>query len=264
MTRLCLWLLAALTGFPACPAHAGLAPPPAIFVVTEDRAPQTLWLGNQPAGPHTAMVKRIVEAAGYRADIQMYPWQRSYFLAQTRPNTLIYSIARSESREKHFLWIGELDSGLRWFYRRAGSRQPLPRTMEDLRLGNTTCVVQGDIGEENLRQLHFMEGKEFVVAYQRKDCLKMLLAGSVSMLLEAPDGLQWELAINRIPDAAVEKVLLLPSSHTQPLYLAASLGSDPAMVERLRNAWLALSRSGELGQLRRQRITAPMNYHLPH
>lgn len=250
-------VLTTLLGVAALPAMAESALSPPLLVVTEDRAPFTTLANDKPAGSHTAIVKALLETAGYQADIQILPWARSYATAQHRPNTLIYSMARSSPRENQFIWIGELENVGRWFFRLAGNRQAMPRSVEDIRANNVTCVVQGDIGEENLHQLGFKNGRNIVLAYLRKDCIKLVLSGSVSMLLESVNGVEWELARSRLPQGMLERVMPLLLAHPQPLYLAASQGSDPAMVKRLRNVWQQLEQSGELDRLRHMRPPIP-------
>jgi polar amino acid transport system substrate-binding protein len=78
-------------------------------VVTENSS----WLSTidaqgNIAGRNTQLVKDILARAGLKADFQVLPWARAYRMAATRPNTLIYSIARTSTRESQFIWLGQI------------------------------------------------------------------------------------------------------------------------------------------------------------
>lgn len=42
------------------------------------------------------------------SDIHLVPWARAYYETLNRPNTAIFSIARTKEREKLFKWIGPI------------------------------------------------------------------------------------------------------------------------------------------------------------
>jgi len=58
-------------------------------------------------GLHTRLVKHILDSLDIQYTLNAYPWARSYQLAQSKPNVLIYTINRTPHREQSFHWIGQ-------------------------------------------------------------------------------------------------------------------------------------------------------------
>ncbi len=79
-----------------------------IKVVTEDTFPVQYIENGVITGPATKLVEQVLITANLKYDIEVLPWARAYYLARTEPNVLIYSLARTPAREKHFKWIGRI------------------------------------------------------------------------------------------------------------------------------------------------------------
>jgi len=43
-----------------------------------------------------------------RSDLKLLPWPRAYYIAQTKPNSVLFSTARIPAREKLFKWAGPI------------------------------------------------------------------------------------------------------------------------------------------------------------
>lgn len=80
--------------------------PPVLKVVTTPFPPYVVDYEGLVAGPATEVVREVCQRAGVRCEFHALPWARSYHLAQTEPNTLIYSISRNSEREPLFEWVG--------------------------------------------------------------------------------------------------------------------------------------------------------------
>lgn len=85
---------------PFCYAHTPLK------VVTELSPPNQTRINNEVMGYSTEIVRLILAAANIDATIEIYPWARAYKMARSKPNTLIYSLAKTADREPLFHWIG--------------------------------------------------------------------------------------------------------------------------------------------------------------
>jgi polar amino acid transport system substrate-binding protein len=79
-----------------------------IKVVTEDTFPIQYLEKGQVLGPATDLVKSVLAEAGLPYSIEVLPWARAYNIALNEPNTMIYSLARTEQREGLFQWIGSV------------------------------------------------------------------------------------------------------------------------------------------------------------
>ncbi len=80
-----------------------------LMVVTEPWPPYNTFSNDDTAdGAHALIVQRALALSGLQAQTGVYPWARAMALAQSRPNTLLFSLARTPERENKFIWIGKL------------------------------------------------------------------------------------------------------------------------------------------------------------
>jgi polar amino acid transport system substrate-binding protein len=248
-----LLMALSLLGLPVA-SQAG-ANQPDLLVVTEDWPPYSYAGDNgEIQGLGTEVVKAVLHQAGLSAKIQIYPWARSLLLARNKPGTLIYSLARSKEREAQFIWIGELVPRNDWFFRAAGHRSIAPTSLAEVKHCGSVCLVNKDIVEDDLQRLGFVAQKHYITTARFTDCMKMVQNGSVQLLVSSPVDLAWELKTHPDIHSGFEPVLPLPSSGSEPLYLAASKGTSPEIVLRLRSAFRSLQKSGQIEQIRRQRF----------
>jgi polar amino acid transport system substrate-binding protein len=79
------------------------------LVVTEILPPYQFYQENNVlSGFSVEVLEALFEITGDDTDLQVLPWARAYRTALNQPNTLIFSLARSLSREKLFIWGGKL------------------------------------------------------------------------------------------------------------------------------------------------------------
>jgi len=95
VTALCLWLS---TGH----AIAG----DDLTIITEDYPPLNYVEKKELKGPSVDIVRAITDRLGAGSKIKVYPWARGYKLLETRKNTVLFSTARTNAREKLFKWVG--------------------------------------------------------------------------------------------------------------------------------------------------------------
>ncbi|WP_215782382.1 ABC transporter substrate-binding protein [Paludibacterium sp. B53371] len=242
------WLLTRL----GHPAWAEQLAPEVLLVLTEQQPPYSFMSGQGNIdGMGTRMTRAILEKAGLRGQFMLYPWARSLTLSRTRPNTLIYGLDRSREREKSFIWITPLATHERWIYRLRGTVPGSIRTLAQIRHQGMVCVVNDDIAEDDLRREGFVEGRSYISTNSYADCIRLVESGTVPYLVESPDSLAWELSLDWKLRSKFEAVTPLPASRHEPMYLAASPNTDPAVIARLRAAAAALKASGQLEQIRK-------------
>jgi len=79
-----------------------------LLVVTEDLWPFNYIEDNQIKGSATRLVKHALGKADFEYTIELLPWARSYKLALSQPNVLIYTINHTPSRDNKFHWLYRL------------------------------------------------------------------------------------------------------------------------------------------------------------
>ena len=110
---------------------------PPLLVVTEDLWPFNYLEDNQIKGSATVLVKRILKQADMDYTLALLPWARSYQMALTKPNVLIYTINQTPERDENFHWVTQIPVKVESnFY--ALSNSPLaikqPQSLKELRI----------------------------------------------------------------------------------------------------------------------------------
>ncbi|CUA82635.1 amino acid ABC transporter substrate-binding protein, PAAT family (TC 3.A.1.3.-) [Gulbenkiania indica] len=229
--------------------HVGAAPP--LWAVTEDRPPDNYRdPSGRPAGAHVETLRLALARSGLTADILLFPWARSYTLAQTRPNTLIFRLARLPERERRFIWVAELKRQQAYFYRAPFPMPFQPRTLAAIRDCCRVCVVNQDATETVLRRHGFRNGQQLVSVNSVHDCLRLVGDGSVNFFVTSPALLDTEAAHTLHGRLHFEQVL--PLGEPNRLYLAAHPQTDPVIVEKLRATLETMQMSGEIERIRQR------------
>lgn len=91
--------------FLTCVCIGGTAFGQAIQVVTEEYPPYNYSENGNVLGFCTDVVKEVLKRADLDYSIRSHPWSKSYEMAQSQPNVLIYSIGRNVERERLFKWV---------------------------------------------------------------------------------------------------------------------------------------------------------------
>ncbi|WP_404343409.1 substrate-binding periplasmic protein [Pseudoalteromonas mariniglutinosa] len=197
-----------------------------INVVTELSPPNQTLINNQVAGHSTELVKAIFKQANLTANIALYPWARAFDMATKKPNTFIYSMARTPAREDDFHWIGAIA------YFQLGFVKLAHRT--DIRIDNTDDAKQYKIAVQrnDLAALKFTDrGYGLVFTTDISKSYQLLLAGKVDLVIDDPmyiDAMAEQLALDSdtfvfvrgIEELAVEGYLAA-NINTRPEYLRA-------------------------------------------
>ncbi len=101
-------------------------------VVTEDWRPYNYSEGNEVKGVSTDIVKAVLDRSGIKYSISVFPWSRTYMLAQNEPNVLIYTIMRTPQRETLFKWVRPLGKGSETsLYRLKNNTKIAPKTLDE-------------------------------------------------------------------------------------------------------------------------------------
>ena len=80
-------------------------------IMTEHLPPYNYKEDGVIRGISTDLLLRIMNRLDYpveRSDIVLLPWSRAYKLLQITPNSMLFSMVRTEQREPLFKWVGPL------------------------------------------------------------------------------------------------------------------------------------------------------------
>lgn len=221
----------------------------ALQVVTEDYPP---FSEVQPDGRVTGfsieLVRLLLARAGLVAEPQVMPWARAFAQAQSGPDVLIFSMARLPEREALFNWVVPLTETNLCLFSWRGRIRPLAN-LEAAR-GLQIATVNGDAGERILVEQGFVIGRDLQPSAHYSLNLEKLRAGRVDLWI-ANRAMVNHMARQAGYDSRHDLVQVY-CAPPYPLYLAASLGTSPEVMARLRAAFATLQRDGTLAELQRR------------
>ncbi len=79
-----------------------------LTIVTEEWPPYNYTVDGKVTGLGAEIIYELLKDVGIVATIESYPWNRAYLMAETIPNVLIFTLARTPERENKFKWIGKI------------------------------------------------------------------------------------------------------------------------------------------------------------
>jgi len=125
MTRLLLSLLSLFFALAALPVEA-------LVLITENNPPFNYEENGKVEGLATALVTEMAKRASLPARFELLPWEEGYTRTQKDRETCLYAVARIDSREKLFHWIGPLAVN-RWGIFGKSDTAVTAKGIEDLR-----------------------------------------------------------------------------------------------------------------------------------
>ncbi len=105
----------------------------AIQVVTEEYPPYNYSEKGTVLGFCTEVVKEVLKRANINHSIHSHPWSKSYKMAQSQPNVLIYSIGRNVEREPLFKWVDVIARTEVYFFKLKSRRDIKIKKFDDVK-----------------------------------------------------------------------------------------------------------------------------------
>ena len=220
-----------------------------LTIISEENPPFNFTKDGVFTGSSTEVVREIMRRLNQPGDMEVMTWARAYQLAQTRPNVVLFSTARTQQRENLFHWIGPIYRVRFGFYARKGSNLVLTCLADAKKVG-AIAPYKNDVREQLLKTMGFtnLDSSKSPVSN-----LKKLLAGRVDLWLYSNLGVRsvaGQIGIN--PD---EVEFVLPFKDVFA-YIAISKGTSQAVVGQWKAALEAMKRDGSFEKISRQWLPA--------
>jgi len=211
-----------------------------VNVFTEELAPVHYTVQGKKVGIATDIVRAIFREAGLEAEIQSYPWKRTYLTVLRTPGSFVYTINRTAERENLFHWIGPILNKRTYLYRLASRVDIRIESPEDLKK-YTTVAILGYALTKKLRSQGLQPGRELIVTRNKKDQIQVFLKGRADLITGNEFTIASALAA---AGRSIEEVVPVLLMNEKGYYLAANLETDRELVERLRIANIKVQQSG--------------------
>lgn len=236
-----------------CCSATLMAQPPNLKVLSTNYAPYNYQNSKGiPDGAATKMVNALLSqyygaASDAIPDIEFLPWARSYHLAETTPNTLIYSIARTPEREDKFIWIGRLLPMPVYLYKHTDRDDIQDQGYRNTKLWTVAGVNNGapTLCVENMGYQILHKSSDYGIQ------LNMLVNNRVDLMVF--DSVSWSQVLREEGYQKAQFEPLVYLSHCSfELYVALNKSSDPQLVDALKGAWQRTVETGTVNKLRQQ------------
>lgn len=210
-----------------------------LLIVTEELPPYNYEENGVAKGMSTEVVQAVLAETGLQAEILFLPWARSYLMAQTRKNTLIYSMARIPEREALFEWVGIVCPISTSFFKLASN--------DDIEIGSLDDARDYVIGVTLKNVNHtYLESKGFTrFELESQDLINMrkLAHGRIDLVPFDEASFYYQVRRDGMDPDLFEPVYRLEDL-SKFLYMAFSKNSDPALVERFRLGLQTIQENG--------------------
>jgi polar amino acid transport system substrate-binding protein len=225
------WCLAALV-----PAAAQT-----LQVVSTDNPPFNYLENDQPAGFATEVLNAMLQRANLAGHIEFLPWQRALLKVGQRPDTLIYTIARTPEREEQYQWIGPFAPREVWFWKMKARHDVRVDTLQDVRRYHV-ATVRADAQTELMQKMGLLSAGKDELLTNGDNVITMLYAHRVDLVANSELGMAWRLRQLKLDPAKIERSVLLVSNGGY--YFALGAKASPQLVSRLRAAFEEVRASG--------------------
>lgn len=233
---------------------------PIIYIVTEHLPPYQIEAKNKSlSGFAVDIIKETMARSHYAYSLKSYPWVRSYRLAQVKENHCIFSVARLQSREALFKWVGpisHISNTTMWALK---DRSIEVNNLDDAKK-YTIAVNRDDIAHIGLMERGFKEGEHLYVLDDAKSLVNLLITRPEIDLIVADNTtikFRTELA-----GATVEQLQLIYEIENLSLnfYFACSKKTDDDIINHLSDKLQSLYQDGTYGAILdkwRDKLTRP-------
>ena len=235
----CLWLIV----FLMLNTSSGIAKQ---LVVTEVLPPYQLYDENNVlTGFSVEVMAALFKITKDDIDLQVLPWARAYRTALNQPNTMIFSLSRSSSRENLFIWGGKLTTEEVYAWGLKEKFKTPITNIEQLKkykiaVANSTTTYQ-----------YFKEQQHpsiYKIVSQDQG-LQMLYLDRVDIITSTKNTLKARTSKLNLDASKLIKIIPI-SAVNLDLYFAFSLNTDEKIVMKYLEAYKIMVKNGTLAKLK--------------
>lgn len=219
-----------------------------LTVLTEELPPYQYKSSTGLAtGYGVELVKAVLKQADLPSTIKIVPWARGYKQALNKKNVILFSMVRTEKRERLFKWVGEVDQLHYYLYKLTSRDDLIVDSIEQarrLRVGVTNLSFEYD----KLKSLGF---NNLTTGIKYANLIDMLHAKRFDLLFASKGPLEEVLNQTRHDSSSLKSAYKV-NEINQKLYIALSQSSDEELLSRLQKAYREVVSSGEKSRLMAQ------------
>ncbi len=206
---------------------------PTLQIVTEGLRPVSYVdpATGEMAGFASEYIKDIIALTDVDYQYNVFPWTRTYKIAQTTPNVLVILIARTERREESFIWFETVISLDFYLYGLENRRSEITNSEEDYK-NSRVGVIRNDFNHEEIEANGFTN---IIAAENNRVLIDLLTKGRVDFIVTSVGALKYFDIGYYAAELDLFKATPLAFLNTD-IYYAFSLGTDPRIIAQFKQA----------------------------
>lgn len=226
-------------------------PGAAVRILTEEFPPYNFTENGKITGFSTEVVEAVLKEIKVQGEFQSLPWARAYETAQNSENTLIYSIGRTDAREKLFKWVGVIAPADFYLFSLPGRNLKFEQLDEarNYQIG----TVNEDVGEQFLVSKGFVKGKNLQSSVKYSFNYEKLKLGRVDLWI-IPELTAFYLVRQAGDDPAkmLAKAHRITGLGSDGYYMAFGTHTPDSLVDQFRRGLETIKKNGTFDALKRK------------
>ncbi|MEN9656793.1 MAG: hypothetical protein RL571_258 [Pseudomonadota bacterium] len=218
-----------------------------LHAYTEDVPPLNYLQQGQLQGYSVELLQIIAHNAGINIDIEVLPWARAVATADTDPNSILFTVARTPAREKQYQWLGPISKRRIVLIKLASRGNIQAKTVEDTKK-YTVGAVRESASAKKLQQLGFIPDKSLDLAPNDTISFKKLIKQRNDIIAILDWSAAWQAREQGLKYTQLSILAVLDED--LDYYFALSNKINPLQFARLKAALAQAEKMGKLEQLR--------------
>ena len=215
----------------------------ALTILTEVAPPFQVKLPNGEMGGNFVEAVREIQRRVNNADpIKEVSWARGYQQLLTKPNTVLFGVARNAQRDPLFQWVGPFTEVVYGLYVRADAKFVL-KTLDDAKQLKFISVYHDDVRDQLLTKAGFTNLDR---TYDHTANVRKLMAGRIDAFASSNTFIDEQMATAGVPRNLVRQGLAIGAAQT---WIAFSRETPAATVNAWRQALQAMKKDGTFERL---------------
>jgi len=208
----------------------GLTPADLTYMA-EDYPPANFIEEGEIKGASVELLKLIWERMGSpEQPIKIVPWARGYKLAQTEPHHVLFSMSRTDVREKLFKWVGPIFKARHILVGMRDTNKKID-SLEDAK-AYKIGTIRDDIGELTLLRNGFDE-EDLERVSKLEQNVRKLIRGRVDFICQSEDSVRDFIAMNGIDPNLFKTFLVV---NVLENYYAFHVDTPDSLIQKFQTA----------------------------
>jgi len=188
------------------------------------------------------LVRELQKRVNNTDPIEVVPWIRGYRELETKPDVVLFAMARTAERNALFSWVGPINEDIYYFYIKADSKAVI-KDLEDAKKLPMVGVYKEDVRDQYLTRVGFTNLDRSV---EETVMVKKLMSGRIDALAYTREGFEQVANTGGFRPENFRETIPFLKVQT---YIAFSQRTPEAIVKEWNAALKAVKTDGVFGQL---------------